>query len=149
MSISVPELHLRPHHLLCLQTFIGYGYSEEFVRQMTAVKHQLADFPDAPVRIVRGTDMLCSHCPNCRKGHCKSDKPGQFDQLVMAKIEKSVNLLSSSGPSANCSAASADSFLLHGIPKYLILTNALLEECCPGCEWKDLCCKVINEKSDV
>jgi len=27
------ELHLRPHHLLCLQTFVGRGYSEEFITE--------------------------------------------------------------------------------------------------------------------
>ena len=39
------ELHLRPHHLLCLQTFVGRGYSEEFVEHMTLVKKQLATDP--------------------------------------------------------------------------------------------------------
>ena len=34
-------IHLRPHHLLCLQTFIGHGYSEDFIIQMKYVKRKI------------------------------------------------------------------------------------------------------------
>ena len=83
MNDKVPELWLRPHHLLCLQSFAGHGYSEEFVQQMSVVKQQLTNSPDTPVKIVRGADMLCRHCPNCKIGTCTSDKPDIFDQLVL------------------------------------------------------------------
>ena len=63
MNNKAPELWLRPHHLLCLQSFVGHGYSEEFVQQMSVVKQQLTDSPDTPVKIVQGADMLCLHCP--------------------------------------------------------------------------------------
>ena len=48
------ELHLRPHHLLCLQTFIGRGYSEEFIEHMTLVKKQLTTNPRTPITLVSG-----------------------------------------------------------------------------------------------
>ena len=83
MNNKAPELWLRPHHLLCLQSFVGHGYSKEFVQQMSVVKQQLTDSPDTPVKIVQGADMLCLHCPNCKMGTCTSDKPDIFDQLVL------------------------------------------------------------------
>ena len=86
MNNKAPELWLRPHHLLCLQSFVGHGYSEEFVQQMSVVKQQLTDSPDTPVKIVRGADMLCRHCPNCKMGTCTSDKPDIFDQLVLNRL---------------------------------------------------------------
>ena len=55
---GISELHLRPHHLLCLQTFVGRGYSEEFVEHMTLVKRQLADDPGTPITLVHGADDL-------------------------------------------------------------------------------------------
>ena len=51
-------LHLRPHHLLCLQTFTGRGYSEEFVRHMTLVKRQLTRDPRTLIELVSGVDDL-------------------------------------------------------------------------------------------
>ena len=33
--MSFSPIRLRPHHLLCLQTFRGNGYSPGFVRKMT------------------------------------------------------------------------------------------------------------------
>lgn len=148
MKISLSTLHLRPHHLLCLQTFIGHGYSEEFVQEMTSVKRQLALDPRTPIQLVDGADMLCHHCPNCADGRCTSEKPALFDQLVASKIEKSEKILLSRTIESNHGGIFSDSFMLHGIPEYLTLSHNLLEECCPGCEWKELCGRVIdgNEK---
>lgn len=144
MNTNSPKLHLRPHHLLCLQTFIGHGYSEEFVQEMTSVKRQLALDPVTPIQLVDGADMLCRHCPNCADGHCTSDKPALFDRLVAGKIEKAEKISPSRTCESNQDGIFADSFVLHGIPEYLTLTHALLEECCPGCEWRDLCVRVID-----
>lgn len=36
-SKSKPLLHLRPHHLLCIQNYRGHGYSNAFHEKMTAV----------------------------------------------------------------------------------------------------------------
>ena len=79
-------LHLRPHHLLCLQTFTGRGYSEEFVWHMTLVRDQLIREPLTPVELVSGVDDLCAHCPNNVDGQCTSDNPSLFDSKVSRKL---------------------------------------------------------------
>ena len=117
-AASSVVLRLRPHHLLCLQTFAGYGYSQGFVSHMAAVQQRLRQDPAAAIVLVRGTDELCLHCPNCVQDHCSSDKPALFDRLVSDKL---------------------DSACLHGIPSCLHVTKQLLSECCPSCEWKELC----------
>ena len=86
MHTYTSELHLRPHHLLCLQTFIGRGYSKEFVEHMTLVKKQLTDEPHTPITLVHGADDLCTHCLNCVEGRCISEKPVIFDRLVEEKL---------------------------------------------------------------
>lgn len=144
MNTKSHRLHLRPHHLLCLQSFVGHGYSEEFVQEMTSVKQQLMLTPDTPIELVHGADMLCRHCPNCIDGRCTSDKPALFDRSVAAKIENSESLLSRGSSESNRGRDFSGSFILHGIPEYLTLSHTLLEECCPGCEWKDLCAGVID-----
>ena len=115
------ELHLRPHHLLCLRTFVGRGYSEEFVEHMTLVKRQLTANPLTPITLVSGADDLCAHCPNCVDGQCTFEKPALFDRLVEEKLWR--NTLSK----------------LIGIPESLCITEDLIASCCPGCEWRELC----------
>ena len=77
-----PSIRLRPHHLLCLQTFVGHGYSPEFTKHMTYVKSLLDADPHAPITLVNGPDDLCGHCPNCVDNTCTSPKPALFDHLV-------------------------------------------------------------------
>ena len=129
MHTYTSELHLRPHHLLCLQTFIGRGYSEDFVEHMTLVKRQLADDPGTPITLVHGADDLCTHCPNCIEDRCISEKPAIFDWLVEEKLKsckQSTELFSDSGS-------------LRGIPEELLVSEEILTIYCPGCEWKEIC----------
>ena len=130
------DLRLRPHHLLCLQAFVGCGYSEEFVEHMAVVKRQLTEIPNILITLVRGADDLCAHCPNCVEGQCTSENPALFDRLVEEKLMacKQYSGLSSSSDSG--------SLRLHGIPKELQISDDILVMCCPGCEWKELCKRV-------
>lgn len=126
---NTSDLRLRPHHLLCLQTFVGRGYSEEFVEHMAVVKRQLTEIPNTLITLVRGADDLCAHCPNCVEGQCTSENPALFDRLVeekLARLDSSSNLPP----------------VLNGIPDRLYITDDTLSECCPGCEWTELCTEV-------
>ena len=139
---------LRPHHLLCLQTFVGHGYSPEFTVHMTYVKTLLDADPHALIALVNGPDDLCGHCPNCVDNTCTSPKPALFDQLVVQKL----NLHNSQDAATNEKAKvpitstglleSTTPMTIHGIPTTLRMTTQLLDECCPGCEWKELCVEV-------
>lgn len=136
-------LHLRPHHLLCLQTFTGRGYSEEFVRHMTLVRDQLIREPLTPVELVSGVDDLCAHCPNNVDGQCTSDNPALFDSKVSRKLYSS-GLIS---PDAVSKDHPGKQPVLTGIPNALKISSSVLEECCPGCEWKELCLSIAGKSS--
>lgn len=130
---------LRPHHLLCLQTFVGHGYSPEFTAHMTIVQKQLTTDPLTPITLVNGPDDLCGHCPNCVDGSCTSPKPAVFDHLVGQKL----NTTEDTENTAPMHTDASDSHLtLHGIPSILHMSEQLLAECCPDCEWKELCVEV-------
>ncbi len=142
---------LRPHHLLCLQTFVGHGYSPEFTAHMTIVQKQLTTDPLTPITLVNGPDVLCGHCPNCVDGSCTSPKPAVFDHLVAQKLhlkeehvtEKSTLVHSIAASDSSTSAAASDSPIsINGIPSILHMSEQLLAECCPDCEWKELCVEV-------
>lgn len=64
-------LKLRPHHSLCMQFFIGKGYSPAFTKHM----YQCLDLPrDCIVEITFGLDELCQFCPNHPAGICDSQQ---------------------------------------------------------------------------
>ena len=134
-------LHLRPHHLLCLQTFTGRGYSEEFVRHMTLVKRQLTRDPRTAIELVSGVDDLCAHCPNNADGQCTSDNPALFDSKVSRKLY-STGIIS---PDAASKDHPGKRPVLTGIPDALEISSSVLEECCPGCEWKELCLSIAGK----
>ena len=78
-------VHLRPHHLLCIQKYTGHGYDEAFTAHMTALTASLAAKPRTPVRLTRGCDDLCAACPHQAGGVCTSlEKVAEMDGGVLA-----------------------------------------------------------------
>ena len=143
---------LRPHHLLCLQTFVGHGYSPEFTAHMTYVKSLLDADPHAPITLVNGPDDLCGHCPNCVDNACTSPKPSLFDHLVAQKLSLHNVQDAATNEKADASITSAGllesttPMTIHSIPSTLRMTAQLLDKCCPGCEWKELCIEFCKKK---
>lgn len=68
-------LRIRAHHLLCLQGFQGFGYSEKFIAQMRRVHRLLRMKPDTDIQVLIGSDILCEHCPHHYRGRCTTDDP--------------------------------------------------------------------------
>ena len=131
-------VRLRPHHLLCLQNFRGKGYSPAFVEKMTEVSARLGlspggrsdgQSPGAAILLVQGADDLCKSCPNCIDGQCSSQKPARFDGLVLETCGISYGRLLPDGIKS---------------PDFPRMSRHLLEKCCPGCEWLDLCFKICS-----
>ena len=155
-----PTIYLRPHHLLCLQTFVGHGYSPEFTAHMTYVKSLLDADSHAPITLVNGPDDLCGngpddlcgHCPNCVDNACTSPKPALFDHLVAQKLNLHNVQDAATNEKADASITSAGllesttPMTIHSIPSTLRMTAQLLDKCCPGCEWKELCIEFCKKK---
>lgn len=75
-------IKLRPHHSLCMQFFIGNGYSPMFTENMYAT---LALPRDTKIEITYGLDHLCQACPNHPGEICTSE-------IHVAEIDKKVSL---------------------------------------------------------
>ena len=61
-------MRIRAHNLLCIQGYVGKGYSPEFVANMTRVVESLGD--DLEVTVVDRPDVLCDACPNLEASGC-------------------------------------------------------------------------------
>lgn len=76
---------IRPHHGLCIPNFKGKGYSEAFVRNMTAVAAELKANPAREVMLVLKPDLLCRECPHNQNGCCETaQKVERYDEKCLA-----------------------------------------------------------------
>ena len=86
------KLTLRGHHLLCLKGFQGYGYDENFTRNMTEVNN-LRKHPETTIRITNTPDDICKACPNLVNGLCKDQLHDknivQMDDEVLKNLDSS------------------------------------------------------------
>ena len=83
------KIKLRGHHLLCLQGFQGYGYSEDFVLNMTRI-NELRKSDECIITLTNEPDDICSACPNLKNNLCENKKQNQIivkmDEEVLSKI---------------------------------------------------------------
>ena len=73
------KLVLRGHHLLCLKGFQGYGYSEEFTKNMTEVNRKRKS-ENTTITLTNSPDDICNACPNLKGNLCENQK--QNDSIV-------------------------------------------------------------------
>ncbi|WP_305512680.1 MULTISPECIES: DUF1284 domain-containing protein [unclassified Methanobrevibacter] len=85
------KLTLRGHHLLCLKGFQGYGYDENFVKNMIEVNSK-RKLSTTTVSLTNKADDLCSHCPNLKEDICENKVQNEtiikMDEEVLKKISR-------------------------------------------------------------
>lgn len=135
-SVSVREnkfmYHLRPHHLLCIQHYVGRGYDEAFTQHMDQVTESLRQHPDQLVQITAACDELCTACPNKEGDSCNSpDKVNNMDEAVRTL----------------CKIQTGDVFTWEVVKDLAkkILLNGSFEKVCGNCNWYELC-KSVQQK---
>ncbi len=83
------KIKLRGHHLLCLQGFQGYGYSEDFVLNMTRI-NELRKSDECIISLTNAPDDICSACPNLKNNLCENETQNQIivkmDNEVLSKL---------------------------------------------------------------
>jgi uncharacterized protein len=63
-------IKIRAHHILCLQGFQGYGYSQDFVRNLAEINAHLESHPSCSLQVVAEVDLICQKCPHQEGGNC-------------------------------------------------------------------------------
>jgi len=73
-------VRIRAHNLLCIQGFVGKGYSPEFVANMKAIVGGLGG--DTQVTVLDEPDDLCAACPNLKASGCALHGEGTEKGIV-------------------------------------------------------------------
>lgn len=125
-------IKIRPHHLLCLNFFIGYGYSDKFTKHMANLKAQLEE-SNPETEILSGEDMFCEECPH-NKGKCESyEKVNALDE----------NVIKESGIKPGDTMRY---FEFEEIIRNKIIKAGKLESVCANtCEWASICKKSVRQ----
>jgi len=126
---------LRAHHLLCMLTYVGKGYSAEFAHNFDGLASRLAAGEE--VVLVEGPDAICA--PLCESegacAHCHGTGVRARDQRAVQELAPLLGRPLGAG-----SRLRLDVDLL----TRLRMAYASGDICgaCAGCEWADLCARI-------
>lgn len=132
MTVSI-----RPHHLLCMLTYLGRGYTPDFVKNYDEIIARLNE--GEAVQLVSGPDDICTPMLDEAGCHCHNDSvrtrdeiaARQIGSLLKTSLETKMALRLTASQVAALRAAFADDSIRAG---------------CEGCEWHDLCSSIASKK---
>ena len=118
-------MKLRPHHLMCTQSYAGKGYDEDFVKVMDKITYELRNNKEYLINIVFSTDDICEACPNMLDINlCKTnEKVNNID----SKVIKYFNL-------------EEKEYIYKDIVNYIKnnITLEIMGDICKECEWYNI-----------
>ena len=121
------KITLRAHHLLCIKGFQGYGYDENFTKNMKKINTQRKN--NKTIVILKNEkDDICNKCPNLNNNLCENknqnEKIVKMDNEVLKRLDK------------NKTYNSVD--LFNQIDE-LFNTEESVDNICFECMWHDKC----------
>lgn len=141
-------IKLRGHHLLCLQGYQGYGYDDEFEKNMTQIHEKLNkndSTENVKIIVDNSPDDLCDCCPNLKRDICVGDidKSNETDKNLKKANENNQNIIKlDSIVLTKTKLVKNKKYHFKDIIKIVNNTFKKLEdvqEICGDCEWTDKC----------
>jgi hypothetical protein len=126
-------LRLRAHHLLCMLTYAGDGYSRAFTANFDAIVAQIAAGED--VLIVAGPDDLCAPLLDAPDAHCLRESVRERDSLAACDLSKLLGINVCEGQRLTLGSSELQSM-------HKAFVSGETRAACLGCEWHGLCTAV-------
>ncbi|MET0439444.1 MAG: DUF1284 domain-containing protein [Devosia sp.] len=128
-------VRLRPHHLLCLLTYVGKGYSADFTKNFDAIAERLSAGEN--ILIVEGPDDICAPLLAGDSAHCLRDSVRERDRHAADDMAHLFNL-----------TVAPDAIIEIGAETLAAWRAAFrstkTRSACAGCDWNDLCTAIAN-----
>jgi len=123
-------VRLRPHHLLCMLTFIGKGYTEAFTENYVRIAVRLSAGED--ILVVEGPDDICAPMLGEAGSHCLCETVTERDLRAREAVEALLGMPAGPGasirPDAEFLATMREAF-----------SAGAIRNGCVRCEWSPLC----------
>lgn len=133
MSARAP-IRLRAHHLWCVLTFVGAGYTPAFTAHMRQVIARLA--AGAPAVLVEGPDDLCAPLRATRDDHCRLPRVRARD--ARARVAAEGVLGRALAPGATLTFTPETTARLRAA-----YAAGAAARACAGCPWTGFCAEVV------
>lgn len=128
-------ISLRGHHLLCMLTYVGKGYSDGFIHNYDEIVARLSH--GETIEVVRGTDDICTALCSDAGAHCHARSVLERDMRALKAISDALGYTVGIGSLIEPTAS------LIGKLRAAYAAGAM-KEACFGCEWASLCAQVSN-----
>ncbi|UIK06402.1 DUF1284 domain-containing protein [Neorhizobium galegae] len=129
-------VRLRPHHLLCVLTFVGEGYSPAFVANYRRLAGRLS--AGEPIEIVSGPDDICAPLLSDEDAHCFGASVAGRDAAALADIARLLGRELETG-----SVIASDPVLFDKLRR--AFSSGVTRRACTGCEWSSLCDRIAGQ----
>lgn len=126
----MPVVRLRGHHLLCMLSYVGQGYSDTFTRNFD--RCCAAIDAGALVLIVAGADDLCAPMLNTEGNHCLNASCAQRDRQALLSASEVLGLELAVGMQTRWTAEMIERMRL-------AFKHGVVRAACQRCEWETLC----------
>ncbi|WP_436639402.1 DUF1284 domain-containing protein [Microbaculum sp. FT89] len=129
-------VRLRPHHLLCILTYAGKGYSPAFTANLTVIAGRLAAGEE--IEIVAGPDDVCAPLLADPEPHCHRCSVTERDRAAATDV----------GRLLGKPIASGDGLVLDDTRLRLLraaFSAGQIRSACRDCEWADLCTSLAED----
>ena len=123
-------VRLRPHHLLCMLTYVGKGYSPAFIANMTSVAARLGAGEE--IELVAGPDDICAPLLDGDDPHCHRASVMARDRAAAGAIGRLLEVDPKTG-----ARLALDVDLLHRLR--VAFASGRIRSACAGCDWVGLC----------
>lgn len=121
---------LRPHHLLCILTYSGHGYSPAFSANMTRIAGRLG--AGERIEIVAGPDDICAPLLADPDPHCRRASVWARDRAAARELGRLSGVAIRPG-----AGLALDADLVQRLRAAFAARR--IRAACAGCEWFDLC----------
>lgn len=130
-------IRLRPHHLLCMLTYAGRGYTPRFTSGMDDLITRLGKGEE--ITIINGPDDICAPWLSDASGDADHRQPHCHEPRITGRDERAAADVSAllGRKIANGSRLLLDAALLQTL-RQAYRTDAIRSGC-QGCEWKSFC----------
>lgn len=127
-------VRLRAHHLLCMLTFVGEGYTPAFTDGYRRIAARLS--AGEAIEIVSGPDDICAPLLQGKEPHCFKASVIERDAAALADVAALL------GEEIDLGAVLVpDARLLSKLRRNFAAGD--IRHACRGCEWGELCSRIV------
>ena len=130
-------VRLRAHHLLCMLTFVGEGYTSAFTDNYRRIAERLTAGEE--IKLVSGPDDICAPLLGEEEPHCFKASIIERDAAALADVAALLGETIEPG-----AVFVPDASFLTKLRRNF--AGGEIRHACNGCEWGDLCSRVAGDK---